>query len=222
MTETERSLLDAVLENPDDDLPRLVYADYLDENGDPKRAEFIRAQIVISQAVQRNDYDSDEFAEATKRTIKAGIATMRKWLAVTGLQLKPGSINSIDTFKDGINIHNKEARIVFTLRRGFLEQIQSEEMDWILENWQTIFYHPINHITVGRKIGGRKNAKPFCEMTFKVLPNHIFETHYHVFNIGTRVFEPSKHIVQWVGRVDGLIGFLPWIKDIHEQRGDFD
>jgi uncharacterized protein (TIGR02996 family) len=42
---TESALLAAVLANPDDDLPRLVYADWCDENGQPERAEFIRLQI---------------------------------------------------------------------------------------------------------------------------------------------------------------------------------
>jgi uncharacterized protein (TIGR02996 family) len=35
-------LLPAVLAAPDDDLPRLVYADALEEAGDVARAEFIR------------------------------------------------------------------------------------------------------------------------------------------------------------------------------------
>jgi uncharacterized protein (TIGR02996 family) len=35
----------AIAAAPDDDLPRLVFADWLDENGDPDRAEFIRLQI---------------------------------------------------------------------------------------------------------------------------------------------------------------------------------
>src|SRR5262245_15683829 len=43
MTEREM-LLRAVCENPDDDTPRLVFADWLDENGEPERAEFIRLQ----------------------------------------------------------------------------------------------------------------------------------------------------------------------------------
>ena len=42
------ALLKAVLASPDDDLPRLVYADWLEENGDPARAEFIRAQIELA------------------------------------------------------------------------------------------------------------------------------------------------------------------------------
>src|SRR5687767_8806243 len=35
-------LLRGVLEAPEDDAPRLVYADWLEENGDGERAEFIR------------------------------------------------------------------------------------------------------------------------------------------------------------------------------------
>jgi uncharacterized protein (TIGR02996 family) len=41
--------LRAVCEAPDDDAPRLVYADWLDETGDPDRAEFIRLQIRLAR-----------------------------------------------------------------------------------------------------------------------------------------------------------------------------
>lgn len=40
--------LAAILADPKDDLCRLIYADYLDERGDP-RGEFIRAQIELSR-----------------------------------------------------------------------------------------------------------------------------------------------------------------------------
>ena len=49
MSPTERGLWDAVLANADDDLARLVYADYLEENGRAPLAHFIRAQITLSQ-----------------------------------------------------------------------------------------------------------------------------------------------------------------------------
>ena len=42
--QTERGFLDDILANPDDDAPRLVYADWLDDQGDGARAEFIRVQ----------------------------------------------------------------------------------------------------------------------------------------------------------------------------------
>jgi uncharacterized protein (TIGR02996 family) len=38
------AFLRAIFDTPDDDTPRLVYADFLQENGDEDRAEFIRVQ----------------------------------------------------------------------------------------------------------------------------------------------------------------------------------
>lgn len=40
----EPALLAAILTHPDEDTPRLMYADWLDEHGQPERAEFIRLQ----------------------------------------------------------------------------------------------------------------------------------------------------------------------------------
>jgi len=41
----EAALLRAICAHPDEDTPRLVYADWLDEHDQPERAEFIRVQI---------------------------------------------------------------------------------------------------------------------------------------------------------------------------------
>ncbi|HKB05654.1 MAG TPA: TIGR02996 domain-containing protein [Gemmataceae bacterium] len=48
MTERE-ALLEAVLAAPADDAPRLVYADWLDEHGEPAQAAFIRAQLELAR-----------------------------------------------------------------------------------------------------------------------------------------------------------------------------
>lgn len=40
-----RGFLDDILANPDDDAPRLAYSDWLQENGDESRSEFIRVQV---------------------------------------------------------------------------------------------------------------------------------------------------------------------------------
>ncbi len=42
------AFLAAIADRPDDDLPRLVFADWLDENGQPDRAEFIRVQVELA------------------------------------------------------------------------------------------------------------------------------------------------------------------------------
>lgn len=50
MCDDENALLAAVIAAPDDDLPRLVYADWLDEHGRAERAEFIRGQCFMARA----------------------------------------------------------------------------------------------------------------------------------------------------------------------------
>ena len=46
---TEEAFLQAVSEGPDDDAPRLVYADWLEEHGRPERADFIRTQVELAR-----------------------------------------------------------------------------------------------------------------------------------------------------------------------------
>lgn len=54
MTTTDRqAFLDAIIREPDDDTTRLVFADFLDEHGEPDRAEFIRVQCELERIGRR-------------------------------------------------------------------------------------------------------------------------------------------------------------------------
>jgi uncharacterized protein (TIGR02996 family) len=66
----EAALLAAILAHPDEDTPRLMYADWLDEHGQPERAEFIRIQC---------DATADEAAE--DRVAELEERNRVKWLA---------------------------------------------------------------------------------------------------------------------------------------------
>ena len=44
----EQAFIDAILASPEDDAPRLIYADWLDEQGQSERAEFIKVQIELA------------------------------------------------------------------------------------------------------------------------------------------------------------------------------
>ena len=46
------AFLEAILDAPDDDAPRLLYADWLDEHGNADRAEFIRVQCAAERLPQ--------------------------------------------------------------------------------------------------------------------------------------------------------------------------
>lgn len=61
----EEALLRAIVANPDDDLRRLVYADWLDERGQPQdvaRAEFIRLQCEREQQPPGSGLTTQELA----------------------------------------------------------------------------------------------------------------------------------------------------------------
>jgi uncharacterized protein (TIGR02996 family) len=45
----EQAFVQAICEDPDDDAVRLIYADWLDEHGQPERAEFIRVQVELAR-----------------------------------------------------------------------------------------------------------------------------------------------------------------------------
>ena len=97
-----RAFLNAILERPDDDLPRLVYADYLDESGDPERAEFIRVQIELA-----NSSDEDpRFAALTRRQNELQKRRVEWRLPIRGIQhFHRGFVESIAVTADWL-IHS--------------------------------------------------------------------------------------------------------------------
>ena len=80
MPETQRALLAGICAHPDELTPRLVYADWLDEHGQPERAEFIRLGCEAHQ-LDQEDSESQAVAEFF---IDCGVRAAEKvdWSAV--------------------------------------------------------------------------------------------------------------------------------------------
>ena len=77
------AFLKSIIANPDDDLPRLVYADFLDETGDADRGEFIRVQC---QLVRTDEHDP-QFRELEDREHALLATNERAWFtAPAGLR----------------------------------------------------------------------------------------------------------------------------------------
>src|SRR5436309_3563251 len=73
----------AIRESPDDDTPRLVFADWLEEHGDDHsraRAEFIRLQIEAARAPEEDPY----FRPRQERIEQLRQEHERAWLGVAG------------------------------------------------------------------------------------------------------------------------------------------
>lgn len=71
----ERALLfETILAHPDDDHPRLVFADWLEENGEPARAEFIRTQIEYARLRSWDPRRGELVERATELLVESGSA----------------------------------------------------------------------------------------------------------------------------------------------------
>jgi uncharacterized protein (TIGR02996 family) len=127
MTERE-ALLRAVCENPDDDTPRLVFADWLQENGEDARAEFIRIQIRLEVWGEETYESWQEWQQLCRRKLQLYFAHEAAWrvecLAATGCHVEG------------------------EFERGFPERIRVEDWSLFAGNAERLFQLvPIQAIT---------------------------------------------------------------------------
>jgi uncharacterized protein (TIGR02996 family) len=80
------AFLEVIRESPEDDAPRLVFADWLEEHGQPERAEFIRLQCALARMGK-----SDKRREALKRRDAELLARHNEaWLGALPALAGPG------------------------------------------------------------------------------------------------------------------------------------
>ena len=72
------ALFARIMEDPDDDAPRLIYSDILEESGDADRAEFIRLQIRFA----RMALDDPDRKAVHDRISHLELENGVKWLSV--------------------------------------------------------------------------------------------------------------------------------------------
>jgi uncharacterized protein (TIGR02996 family) len=104
MTYDAEALLGAILAAPDDDAPRLVFADWLEEHGDPARAAFIRAQVELAR-LPANDRRRPQLVQIERSLWTKYRAEWKAWLP-----------------------HWAE---VASFRRGFVERIRCDAANYI-------------------------------------------------------------------------------------------
>jgi uncharacterized protein (TIGR02996 family) len=85
MAVSHQGFLHDIINQPGDDTPRLVYADWLEENGDPERAEFIRVQIELAGP----GIDVDRALELGKRQTELLARHGERWQQPFTAEMKP-------------------------------------------------------------------------------------------------------------------------------------
>ncbi|VTU00191.1 Repeat-companion domain TIGR02996 OS=Singulisphaera acidiphila (strain ATCC BAA-1392 / DSM 18658 / VKM B-2454 / MOB10) GN=Sinac_4455 PE=4 SV=1 [Gemmataceae bacterium] len=131
------ALLAAIIAAPDDDTPRLVYADWLDENGQPERAEFIRVQIEVSRG------------ETTKKRSPQQSILLTRFRELFSTH---GS-----TWKGSLD--GSSADVIF--RRGFVEELEIKPERLLDLGAQQLEKHPIRLLSVTARGFNQPDATEF-------------------------------------------------------------
>jgi len=124
---TRDELLQAVIDSPDDDLPRLVFADWLEEQGELERAEFIRVQIELAKLpsldMRRPELERRE-SELLARNESEWVKPIRHW--VVSCTFHRGFIDEVAVTVDMYREHTFELLQLAPIRRMSVEGAEVE------------------------------------------------------------------------------------------------
>ncbi|MGF1582298.1 MAG: TIGR02996 domain-containing protein [Gemmataceae bacterium] len=109
-----------ILDNPHDDALRLIYADWLEENGENDRAEFVRAQI----ALEDENLSTEDRQTLAQREAELLEKYQREWLGGLAPFLLDG--------KDDVRLDLEEQNCEFRFRRGFFEELHIKTLGYHL------------------------------------------------------------------------------------------
>jgi len=117
-TDHDEAFLQTVCANPADDAPRLIYADYLEETGDPvrvARAEFIRLQCQLEALA---DHEPHRQAMQQREAVLLA-AYLRKWNGPVHRRLQAGPLRN--------QVHARRTLLQgWCYRRGFIGEIRAQ------------------------------------------------------------------------------------------------
>lgn len=98
MTDTRDSLYATILESPDDDAPRLIYADWCDENDVEGHGEFIRVQVELANLIRSGP---KQWLDDIDKAIDANDHAQIEWRSkVFPLRQRERDLWSFKIFKD--------------------------------------------------------------------------------------------------------------------------
>lgn len=134
----------AVLARPDDDLPRLIFADWLDERGESERAEFIRVQVELARLKPTVPEDFTATDEAMAAQERCWRLEFQQWHDLAQIA-DDGWFAPLDyTWGDGkrsspaLDLADGHNDVHFLVRRGFVDEITCRT-EWFLAHAAEIF-----------------------------------------------------------------------------------
>ena len=144
MNADQIALLNMILANPDDDTPRLIYADWLEENGEPDRADWIRYQVTGIGRHQHQHYEDASDGGVPLCVQYQCLDTQEHPLRlITGL---PAFDSTMGT---GHPTLGKQCTPIY--RRGFVDEVRCTLGCWLEFGPEIMRWHPVLVVRVTDK-----------------------------------------------------------------------
>lgn len=137
----EPAFLRDICEHPGDDAPRLIFADWLEDNGRPERAEFIRGSIRVPQcshlALTRDDPFPLLGLEPGTPTLVGGGPTGRG-------ELRTWAWGETDAL--GLVVTDLGRGLSYRVDRGFVSGVMGTLADFLRHGKKLFTAHPIEEV----------------------------------------------------------------------------
>lgn len=133
-----RAFLARIIASPTDDLPRLVYADWLDEHGEAERAEFIRVQCELEKVGRVNpkhgvDFTTGRYTKPAKLETSQALQERERelWRHIDRYGLLE-AVPRLGNWSAALNAYHFRtmAGNVVHVRRGFVDEVRCTLADW--------------------------------------------------------------------------------------------
>lgn len=152
------AMLATVIAYPKDDLPRLVLADYLEENGDPVHAELIRVMCELATLKRhaphphadgcpvcsaRNPLEARQYELLQYELPRENMAN---WLLFRGMAEHPAFGKNILEVRSGVGPEEHQMRC--DLDRGFVRSVVCGGHCWLRHGPELAKWHPVEECVV--------------------------------------------------------------------------
>lgn len=138
----QRALLDGILAHPEQDVRRLIYADWLQEHGQEDRAEFIRVQIEYTLIHEHYSSHTDDSCAICRRGVELDNLLQTKFkISLFG----PSTFASDDPYRL-MGLNSTGPRVEWNWHRGFICDMRMPWLYWFNNAKVLITHHPIREV----------------------------------------------------------------------------
>lgn len=154
---TEAAFLQAIIAEPGADVHRLVYADWLEENGNAARAEFVRVQCELAKAPAYTHYETPSDCDCGWCALHRREHDLwRRRGAAFGAGL-PGAAPAV--LPGCVLSSGVERAFSYEFRRGFVKQVTCAADDWLAHGTAIRRCQPVTRVrlTTRPQLYGRRS-----------------------------------------------------------------